>query len=294
VPRILDAFTDIALYLYQSQEHAAAGSEIGGSGFIVGIPCEGEQDKSWLIAVTNRHVVEQGNTFVRVNNKAGFTTVIEVPEPHWIFHPDGQDLAIGPLRLNADYHRVSFLNVAALITKEKLAELEIGLGTDTFMVGRFVGRDGGQTNTPTLRFGHIAQMPTLVKNEFGKLQESFLVETRSIGGFSGSPVLAYKQPLQITVGGASHQIDTSHWGPALLGVDWGHTGQVECVFDASGRELEMYVETNTGLSLVIPAWRLLEMLNGQTLKERLIGYENRIDIGPVDLSLSSIQLSEGS
>lgn len=283
VPRIADELTDIAIYLYQSQEHAEAGSEIGGSGFIVGIPVEGEPDKHWLLAVTNRHVIEQGNTFVRLNNRTGATSVFEVPEPQWIFHPDEQDLAVGPMRALAEYHRFRCLPLDAVLTKEKLAELDVGIGTDTFMVGRFVGRDGGQTNIPTVRFGHVAQMPTFIKNEFGKAQESYLVETRSIGGYSGSPVFGYKQPFQLKAGAAARVIDNQHWGPALLGVDWGHSGQVECVFDASGRELQMYVESNTGLSLVIPSWRLLELLNSDALKQKLLS--KTPEFGSVDLNL---------
>jgi hypothetical protein len=48
--------------------------------------------------------------------------------------------------------------------------------------------EGRQKNSPTARFGNIAQMPNepVIIKRFE--QECFLVEARSIGGYSGSPV----------------------------------------------------------------------------------------------------------
>ncbi len=258
MPRISDTFTDIAIYLYQTPDDAAEGKDAGGSGFLMGVPLKARPDRSYIFAVTNRHNIEKGAPVIRLNNKFGYTSVIDVEERKWMFHPDGQDLAVVPVQLNEDYQRFRFLTTDAIVTREKITELNVGLGTDTFLLGRFIGRDGGQTNVPTARFGNIAQMPTMIPNENGQPQESFLIETRSIGGYSGSPVMAYRKPFELNH--ETRQTDQTYWGPALLGVDWGHTGHTEVVFDASGRELEMYVEANNGLSMAIPAYRLAELL----------------------------------
>jgi len=52
-------------------------------------------------------------------------------------------------------------------------------------MGRFVNAEGRLRNVPTLRFGTIAQIP--IEKVDG--QVSFLVEARSIPGFSGTPVV---------------------------------------------------------------------------------------------------------
>lgn len=283
VPRIDDSFSDTAIYLYASRADAEAGSDIGGSGFLVGVPVDGSPDRSWVIAVTNRHNIEQGATFVRVNNKTGSTAIYEIPANEWFFHPDDQDLAIAPTRMHEDFQKYRFVGMDALVTKEKVAELDIGIGTDTFLVGRFVGSDGGQTNIPTVRFGNLAQMPTIILNEFKQAQESFIIESRSISGFSGSPVFAFKKSFEMKIGGPSTTTDNSYWGPVLLGINWGHAGSVGCVFDARGDELEMYVESNAGLAFATPAWRLLELLNSSSFRDKLRG--TPAQVGDVDLNL---------
>jgi len=60
------------------------------------------------------------------------------------------------------------------------------------MVGRFIGHDGHQRNTPAVRFGNIAMMPDeKIKAADGTEQEGFLVELRSVPGCSGSAVYIY-------------------------------------------------------------------------------------------------------
>jgi hypothetical protein len=72
---------------------------------------------------------------------------------------------------------------------------DIGPGDDVFVVGRFINREGKQKNIPSVRFGNIAQMPgePLFLDD-GKELECFLIEGRSISGFSGSPVFIHISP----------------------------------------------------------------------------------------------------
>ncbi len=259
LPRIADNLLDVSIYLYPSPHDAQTGENIGGSGFLVSLPAENEPGRSWVIAVTNRHVIEHGNPVVRTNSKDGKTYYYDFAETDWVFHKD-QDLAACPIRVNETNQKYALIGKDSIMTREKAKEWELGPGDDTFLVGRFIHRDGGQTNVPTVRFGHIAQMPSIVEDpDSGRRNESFLIETRSIGGYSGSPVLVHKQPFDWRP--SRKDVDTKYWGPALLGVDWGHSAQTEFVHDGGGRETQMYVHANTGLSLVIPGWRLLELLD---------------------------------
>jgi hypothetical protein len=72
---------------------------------------------------------------------------------------------------------------------------------------------------PTARFGNIAQMPNepVIIKRFE--QDCFLVEARSIGGFSGSPVFWHVLPF---AGGAYRPKGNLQLGPLLLGVELGY------------------------------------------------------------------------
>ena len=68
--------------------------------------------------------------------------------------------------------------------------MNIGIGDEAIAIGRFINHDGNQRNQPSVRFGAIAQMPKdKIRTDTGE-QDAFLVEIKSISGYSGSPVFA--------------------------------------------------------------------------------------------------------
>jgi hypothetical protein len=149
-----------------------------------------------------------------------------------------------------------------------LKEYQIGPGDEVFTVGRFINHEGRQQNLPTARFGNIAQLPwEPVMQDTGHKQESFLVEARSIGGYSGAPVF-----VQIPAASARPEMPNrieqilQHHGPWLLGVDWGHINDWQPVVSPSGAPINrdpaaMRVRMNTGIMAVVPAWKLADLLN---------------------------------
>jgi hypothetical protein len=194
VPRIDDRFLQCVVYLYPDRPSADSGKQAGGSGFLVGIPVKGlEHLDCWLpFAVSNRHVIKNGSTVVRVTTKDGGVDIMELDERSWLFHPD-HDLAIAPLDLTGERHRITLVFWPNnFLTEEIAAQYRIGPVDECFMVSRFVAHDGRQRNTPSVRFGAIAQMPTeKIRFPDRSEQESFLVEARSIAGHSGSPVFVW-------------------------------------------------------------------------------------------------------
>jgi hypothetical protein len=65
------------------------------------------------------------------------------------------------------------------------------------MCGLFVSHPGGERNVPVVRFGNLSMMATEaapVELETGVYRACFLMDTRSRGGFSGSPVFPYRGP----------------------------------------------------------------------------------------------------
>jgi hypothetical protein len=140
------------------------------------------------------------------------------------------------------------------------------------MVDRFIGHDGKQSNLPTARFGNISRMDgEPIEDKYGIRQDSFLVDIRSISGYSGSPVFVYiNQTLARPppfIAPPSHPYRQGLHGPWLMGVDWCHLKTFGPVLerDQLGEPQQSrprrYVELNSGIAGVIPAWKIQEVLD---------------------------------
>jgi hypothetical protein len=148
------------------------------------------------------------------------------------------------------------------------------------MVGRFVNHEGRQRNTPTARFGNISMMPwEPVRNPLRGAQESFLVETRSLGGYSGSPVFLHILPYTARAGKEGYYMPEQGAGPWLLGVDWGHlpiTEEVKAKNSNTELDEDLIVESNSGQMGVVPAWKLRELLYKEEVAEMRKHWDDQI------------------
>jgi len=283
VPRIDQRYLDCVIYLYRSVEAAKAGEGFGGSGCLISVASEfGYEFPDHIYAVTNKHVVQKGFPVVRLNTVDGNTEVLPLKSNDWIQHQDGDDLAVAPLDLFPHIQRSYFpISNGYFLHREQASGTgwsAFGAGDDTFMVGRFIDHAGNQRNTPSLRFGSIAMLPfEKVKLADGYMQEAFLVETRSMRGYSGAPVFVYRPEL------SSRHRTVDYWGnkryeqgiadvvgtPTLLGIDCGHWPKHKQVGRIENNKFiphhQWKVESNTGLAIVIPAWRLSDLLNRKEL-----------------------------
>ena len=298
MPRIRDEYLDCVLYLYSSEADADEGARSGGSGFWIGVLAQPFPPyQTWFpYAVMNRHVIEGGATVIRLSTLDGQKRIIPTIEKDWVFHQDGDDLAVyNPNSTELDLRdcKFNFVPRHTLIDKSTIAYLNIGPGDEAFVVGRFINHEGRQRNIPSARFGCIAQMPwepIPQDRQHGQspfMQESFLVEARSIGGYSGSPVFVYipifsdrtgvedwYPPNDLTKLVEKEWGNTKAHGPWLLGIDWGHLNDWSPVYNASGRPInpghpqDMQVKANTGMMTVVPAWKLAEMLDGELFSDK--------------------------
>jgi Trypsin-like peptidase domain len=249
VLRINEAFLDCVIYLYYSKSDAENASihNSGGSGFLVGVPSLLYPKEHYVYAVSNRHVIENSKA-IRLNTKQGRTDILEVEPSSWFFTQD-QDIAVFPIRLSS-IHSFRYVQTPAFLTKETLKSEKLGPGDEVFMVGRFVNHEGKQRNTPSVRFGNIAMMPDEpVRHKLNtpKEQVSFLADIRTVGGYSGSPVFVLKPLITCDEAGVFCLTAPHPPNPLLLGVEWGHLLDHENI--------------NTGMSGVVPAWYLNDLLN---------------------------------
>jgi hypothetical protein len=269
MPRIRDEFLDCVIYLYPDRSAAETGEKIGGSGFLVGVQSKGLPQNFWfLYAVTNKHVIIGGATTIRFTTRDGKTDVLETDERSWVHHPSGDDLSICLVSFDPNLFKFHFIPRANFLTREIIESLNVGPGDEVFVVGRFVNHEGKQQNRPTARFGFIGQMPyePIVQDD-GFEQESFLVEVRSIGGYSGSPVFLYVMPVVPDTFAARKVQTYGIYGEWLLGVEWGMLLNWEPVRNELTKPVNpsnprgMQVPINTGMMGVVPVWKLAEMLD---------------------------------
>lgn len=274
MPRIHNNLADCVVYLYPTEADAADHESIGGTGFLVHIAVTPEDPYTVVMfAVTNKHVIERAPV-VRVNAKNDKTPIAVAPyqRKDWIEHPAGDDLAIVPIVLNLDLHKFNSVPRSMLLTKKIIEEQDIGLGDDVFIVGRFITHEGKVRNTPSLRFGNIAQMPDYIRQENGFDQESFLVEAKSISGYSGSPVFVHMLPLTARPERDDPKqlltVPFPGMGPWLLGVDWCHLRTWDDVCDFAHEPVKppLVVSANTGMMGVVPAWKLDEIFETDKVK----------------------------
>jgi hypothetical protein len=284
MPRIPNDVLESVFYLYPSYQAAEAGENAGGCGFFVLIPFERAQ-KNHLYMVTNRHVVAGGALTARVNIGPDKSIPYDTDDRDWFSHPNGDDLAI----ILVDFPITFTCKGLNLKPEYDLAwiiqENDIGIGDDVFTVGRYVNHDGKQRNNPVVRFGNIAQMPLeAIRQDDGHMQESFLVECRSVSGYSGSPVMVHilpwaARPKNVDPDTGKLTISSAPRGPWLLGINWGHLIDWKPLCDPSGKPIGVNpnrVALNAGMMGVVPTWKLMEMLNHPEVRAKREEAENKI------------------
>lgn len=257
MPRLDDNILRCVFYLYPDKAHAAKGSEFGGTGFLVGVKSsiEGEPVPH-LYAVSNAHVVCEGScaSVIRFNTEQGGHLVHELDPSDWESHPDGDDIAISPvpyLEFGEQVHAAYVEQEIFLLGTADAAMPNVGIGDDTFMIGKYVHHAGISQNHPSVRFGNISIMPNPNERIYvaGRkfYQESYCVDMRSVEGYSGSPVFVYRSRPSGMIARPQQMI----W--KLLGIHWGAVKEKATPKSKKGT-------IHTGINYVVPSWKLQELL----------------------------------
>lgn len=253
--RINDEWLQTVGFIYPTRQEAEhpAGSSIGGTGFLMSIKSTVIERVNNTYFVTNAHVLERlrekqsVSAFVRFNKSPSSTDIVEVPLQHWQMHPNGDDIAVCLIEDKAEWVSRWVAVEDHFLTPEMCASLQVGIGDQTVTVGRFSAYSGGLANIPSARFGRIAMNgvePIKQSNRGSFEQQSFLVETYSISGYSGSPVFVEIEPTSFV----PERRDSRAY---LLGVDWGH-------FNIALEHDEHTIPT--GMMGVVPAWKIVDII----------------------------------
>ena len=306
MPLIPQNVIDGTFYLYRTREHALAGKHPGGSGFVVRYDGPPRLHPTYYTpgtqhyAVTNWHVAcQEGASVIRLNTVDGGTDIIDLGPEDWHFLPGKYDVAATALTLDPNLHSASAVSSQAFYLPgppEWGRDHIVGVGDDVFMIGLFVDHDGVTTNVPSARFGHVSMLPNpkaTIIQETGYNGESWVIDMHSRTGFSGSPVYVYRTPWddldsaffgrEIEVSGVRPSFGDRykgrvHFAPtlfAVLGIHWGQFPERWELKEKSKLKKEArgglivdgaYVEAMSGMTCVIPALNILEVLDMPILK----------------------------
>src|SRR5665213_484408 len=232
--------------------------------------------------VTAEHVVsalllKNEQIYVRVNLQKGGAEEHPIPAASWFFHPDPSqqtDVAVcwfEPLGTDMDITATP-LEKPYIASEEIMDGYNIGPGDEVAIIGLFRSHYGLQKNTPVVRIGNIAAIADEpVETTYCGFIEAHLIEARSIGGLSGSPVFLSLQQQRNIVGTPNSSVERPYY---LFGLMHGHFDIKDLNMDVvTDAETEALGAINTGMGVVVPVKKIVETVNQPEvleLRRRLI------------------------
>lgn len=234
---------------------------LAGSVFFLGKSKEGDTAVTRMWMVTAKHVIDDirktgvADTYLRMNKKDGEAQWLCAPLDKWFTHPTdiSIDVAIFEMGIPAGMDHL-VLPYSLCVTDAKIKENEVGLGDEVFVTGLFKHHHGTKRNIPIVRVGNLACMTEekITTNNFGEI-DGYLIEARSIGGLSGSPVFLSLGSSRVI--GGKMMIGTDGPRFLLLGLIHGHydveaSDVDQLMNDASSTS--QYDRVNTGIAIVVP------------------------------------------
>ncbi|MBI3259984.1 MAG: hypothetical protein HYZ54_10990 [Ignavibacteriae bacterium] len=235
------------------------------------------QKKQYLYAVTAKHVIQAikdkglDKLFIRVNFKNGQLGVYPTNTNEWVFHDDSSvDIAVHNFVFMEELDHL-FYPESEFVTSEFINENELDVGDEVFIAGLFRHHHGTTKNLPIIRIGNIAAMvgEKIQTKEF--LMDAYLIEARSIGGLSGSPVFTnlgiirkFKGEIRQREGNDYHN---------LIGLIHGHYDTIFTQIDETNVDFIENGRVNTGIAIVTPISKLVEIFGQEQIKI----YEDYVD-----------------
>ena len=224
----------------------------------------GEQGAHYSYAVTARHVIDgaisKGYEWVviRLNSIEGGLSLYRCRADAWIGHDDPSvDLVVHPMGIGAGNDHLLF-HMNEVVDQQLMDDFQIRAGHEVFIMGLFRHHHGQRKNIPIVRVGSIAALDEEKVQTKAYLRDALLIECRSIGGLSGSPVFL---PIEHSV-----MLRTKPTPPVrppgsyLLGIVHGHFDADASGLDWSDTGLTSDGKINTGIAIVTPVGKLVELL----------------------------------
>lgn len=241
--------------------------KLAGSGFFLGSGQHGNNTTSvWF--VTARHVIDGirskllTEVWLRLNLKDGTAVWVESKLDDWFSHPTDKsiDVAMVACGIPDEFdHLVIPFSLCG--TEENMRKHEVGLGDEVFITGLFRHYYGSRRNIPIVRVGNISCLieEKIQTRDYGEI-DAYLIEARSIGGLSGSPVFVNLGVVRMVGGKVMHAQNAPIF--FLIGLIHGHFDAQASSVDANADNGDQGLtpeRVNTGIAIVVPFQRIQEV-----------------------------------
>lgn len=247
-----------------------------GTGFFVGVRHpDAAKDVAFIYLVTARHVITKGDGTLysdiglRLNKKVGKSELVYLPlaesgdTRNVFFHPDKTvDLAVIATAPDMKVYDYKWIPMDGITSHQDVIDLKIAEGSEVFFTGLFAHHIGDDKNHPIVRFGRMALL-TDERIRWGNDAriQTYLIESPSYGGNSGSPVFFFLGPERdggFTLGGRILR---------LAGIIQGTFNDVQPIVSIDTASA-LVSRASIGISAVVPAYKLRDVLLGQELKKQ--------------------------
>jgi hypothetical protein len=221
-----------------------------------------------VYAVTARHVVDKlrklgrRDLTLRLNRRdpAADVMPITIPLDEWFVHPSDAsiDVAIRETAVPPEVDHV-VVPMKMCTTQTTFAENEVELGDEVFISGLFRHHYGKRRNVPIIRVGNLAALDDeKVVTDFGEFN-AILIEARSIGGLSGSPVFLNLGSVRTLGGQIIHSM--GKYPIFLLGLVHGHFDTPAGIdTQVEGDNSRVAEKINAGIAIVVPIGKVWEVV----------------------------------
>lgn len=237
----------------------------------------------FMLLATARHVAEklEGKDFaLRTNKKDGTFVVLEGhASQKWWYHPTERQYVDAAVTVftppNLDDLDIFWVDLGLFVDSPTIAVVNLGVGDEVFLAGLFTEVTETTRNVPIVRIGNLAMMPgEKIPFKDGKLIDAYLVEARSVGGLSGSPVFVRQTVLMQGMKAGVRVNSPFHVAPHDLSIIMSGVGQIFFLgsmighWDApTGFNLPNPEVVNMGISPVVPAHKIKEIIAQPGLQE---------------------------
>lgn len=233
------------------------------------------KDRGFVYLVTNRHMAMPGietgtpelaeETAVRLNLKSAHNgkESVEVstgPTVRWHFPEDPSvDLAVLDLAPSQDIFDFQMIPVSVLATREVIQSNGISPGDGVVFAGYFYQWAGARRIQPIVRQGVLAMMPDEdVRTTLGRPGHIYFADAHAFHGNSGSPMFVNTGGIRgNTIGFGSY---------FLLGIVSGYFAEGVDFSLPAATVLTGEVHDNSGITTVVPAYQLTDLLETPELK----------------------------
>jgi hypothetical protein len=260
----------IAFVVSIASDEGADEYDFEGSGFFIGLRSERCVGQSFFYFVTAEHVISRikGRAGIRINSRQGGTTV--VPVDRWYRHATDKyaDVAVTPFINEYDKYDVAFIGEECFLKEiDEMRMRDVGIGDEVWFPGLFslAQQESDRKNLPIVRMGNIAMLPRFrLPTELGPM-EAYLVEARSIGGISGSPVFSRRTMSLIWNDEFKGTARTLHGMTGeihLIGMMHGHWDIKESEINQPRIEPSRKGQgVNVGIAVVIPLHKIVDVIH---------------------------------